>query len=497
MSKQSRIVCVSNRVSLPDPVTGEIKAGGLAVGVRAAMESMNGGLWVGWDGRIVNDFATREKLGTAIVHSNNIEFATIPLVKDEHEAYYKAMANEGLWPFLHGLLEHIEEDGTSFKTYMRVNNLFAKTLKPLLRPDDIVWVHDYHLIPLAGSMRSLGINNKVGFFLHIPIPEPEQFYSPEVPESLRIHVLSLLQSLFNYDQVGFQSERDLKNFCKIMGIAKPTLAPRFNMAALGKDGRSTQFGFFPISIETRQLAKSVATTDQLDAKNQLQFKRFVEASSAGLGGNGKKVLVAGRLDYTKGLVEGINGADALFSQFPEHIGETKFIQIATKSRDDIEMYRRIIDHTRRSVANINAKYGDELWQPFMHSEKDVPRERLIHYYRESDAMMITALRDGQNLVAKEWVAAQDPNDPGVLILSRETGAAEELTDALLVDPRKPDSVAAALHQALTMPLEERVARHQRLLAVIEQNDVHNWATKFIEPLQAANVNRPALRLARG
>jgi len=465
----SRIVCVSNRVSLPDPKTGEIKAGGLAVGVRAALESHGGCVWFGWDGTIKKK---SDPIGSlpGRTQSNGITFLTIPLSESDYDDYYKKMSNGTLWPFMHGLGDHIEENDRAFQTYKEVNALFARRLRPYLKPDDIIWVHDYHLIPLGRALRDLGVKNLVLFFNHIPMPSCGFVYSSAVPHSLRQQYRELVQDLFYYDQVGFQSYRDFTNFTRYLN-QHPEMPPRFSTTTLANGSRYARFGVFPISIETLQLERKARMAER---------SPIVETIRESVGPC-RFAIGAERLDYTKGLHHRIEGLSSLFSLFPEYREHVKYLQIAPLSRDDVAEYKATIALTREAVKEIREQYGSENWQPVYYSEKNIPRDDLFGCFRAADIGLVTPLIDGQNLVAKEYLAAQDPENPGVLVLSKYAGAAEELGElgVILVDPYDPDHIAAKTRRALEMPREERKELHAATLSYLRKHDIHYWAEKFL------------------
>jgi trehalose 6-phosphate synthase len=469
----SRIVCVSNRVSLPDPKTGEITAGGLAVGVKAALEGVGGGLWFGWNGDLVKNAQQRDKQGHKSTSHGNIDFITIPLTEQEFDDYYKGMANEGLWPFMHELADQIDEDGTSYKGYKNVNNLFAKQLKSYIKPDDVIWVHDYHLIPLGRALRRIGVENPLLFFNHIPVPGKDFIERSDVPEALRARYETLVQDLFAYDQVGLQSSRDLKKFLSYIGHETRSLPAHFNTASFNLKGRQTNIGAFPISIETddiNKIARSMLTNERV-----MRLKAQTQGRKLAIG--------ADRLDYTKGLLERINGISHFLNTYPQNNEKIEFLQITPLSRDDISQYQRIISKVRQSVMSVNGRHGDEFYNPINFTEKNVPREVLMGYYRVADIGLVTSLMDGQHLGAKEFLAAQDPSDPGVLVLSQHAGAAEELgaAGALIIDPRKPEDIASKLETAFNMPKDQRVKTHEKLINHLSSHDVNHWARSFLKP----------------
>ncbi len=471
----SRIICVSNRVSLPDPKTGEIKAGGLAVGVKAALESQGGGIWFGWNGEIEagkpRSLAPPRKL-----QQRGITFLTISLGQAEYDDYYKAMSNSTLWPFMHELDDHIEENTEAYLTYHAVNERFARELVAFIRPDDVIWVHDYHLMPLGACLRRLGVGNRILYFHHIPIPARSFVFSAEVPASLKKQYRELTQSLFAYDQVGFQSLIDLGNLISYKRL-QTELPQRFETLTLGNGSRNTYFGAFPISIETEELERKTLAAENCPTVRNIRKQ---------LGGC-RLIIGAERLDYTKGLTYRIKGISKLLSLYPEYREHIRYWQIAPLTREDLKEYRETIANTRSIVEKIDNRFGNAHWHPVEYSEKSVPRDDLIGCFRLADVGLVTPLIDGQNLVAKEYIAAQDPDNPGVLVLSKNAGAAEELGElgTILVDPYAPEDIARKLNRALKMPLKERQELHQAALQYLRTNDIRHWAKMFLREPESA------------
>lgn len=474
----SRIVCISNRVSLPDPETGEVKAGGLAVGVKASMESNGGGVWFGWNGEVLDTTHGGRKLQKT--DSENITFLTLPLTKAEYEGYYKSMANENLWPLMHELEGHIDGKARSYQTYKRVNRVFAKMIQPHLRPDDVIWVHDYHLMALGRELRSLGVHNKMGYYHHIPMCSPDIFQRPGVPDYLKNQFITLLSDLFYFDLVGLQSFRDFKN---MTGFLRQSVdpAPRFETRPVKHAGRKIEMGVFPISIET---------ADLLHCSRDKDVK-----TKAGQSSGVKTLIGAERLDYTKGLINRLKGYDCFLKSYPELHKKVHYQQITPLSRADIDEYKETIDNVREMVAHIQDTYGDQAWSPLNYSEDFVPREILMDKFRAADVGLVTPLIDGQNLVAKEFLAVQDPVDPDVLILSRYAGAAEEFSEygVLCVEPDNPQDIAEKIYQALHMSREVRVKNHKAVLSHLMKYDIEHWAESFLDQLSHSHLKSDAIK----
>jgi trehalose 6-phosphate synthase len=451
-------VIVSNRVSLPRERMS--RAGGLAVALREAL-NRRGGLWFGWSGETTENPEPAPTIATA----GRVSFATLDLSPAEHQAYYLGYANSTLWPLCHYRLGLIEFKRAAYEGYLAVNTRFARALAPLLRPDDVIWVHDYHFFPFASALRKAGVRNKIGFFLHIPFPTPEVL-------AVLPHYRALLANLADYDLVGFQTKSDLRAFLAgISDEADGSIAEDGSFAAFGRHSRA---GTFPIGIETDEFAALAADTVRGPETQRLQ------SSLAG------RALVTGvdRLDYSKGLPARFEAFRQLLLSFPEHRSKVTFMQIAPLSRDDVAQYRTLRRELERAAGRINGQFAEFDWVPVRYLNRSFPRRELAGFFRASRIGLVTPFRDGMNLVAKEYVAAQGPADPGVLILSRFAGAARELKGALIVNPFDTDQVAEALHAGLKMPLDERQARWQGMMEALRANTITHWRERFLDTLQA-------------
>jgi trehalose 6-phosphate synthase len=450
----ARLVVVSNRVSIPDRGT---RAGGLEVAIKAALKHQDG-LWFGWSGRV--DGRGQPK----IIEGNNLSYVTVDLSRDDHQEFYNGFANRVLWPIFHYRLDLAEFTRRDLGGYMRVNEYYAGHLERLLRPDDIIWVHDYHLIPLAKALRDRGHKNRIGFFLHIPCPPPE------ILTALPNHE-QLVPALGAYDLVGFQTKVDAANFTRYLteecGLA------RYSDDTFIFGERTVRVGAFPVGVETEAFARLARRSIESP------FVREVLESLSG------RAMVIGvdRLDYTKGLPQRMDAFERFLNNYSDWRGKVTYLQITPRSRTGIPEYADIGRLTGEAVSRINGTFGEASWTPLRYINKAHSRTALAGLYRAARAALVTPLRDGMNLVAKEYVAAQDPADPGVLVLSRFAGAAHECADALLVNPYDPEGVANAINRALSMPLEERVRRYARMFKVLSQNDLTHWAQRFAAALQ--------------
>jgi trehalose 6-phosphate synthase len=437
--------------------------GGLALGLHSAMQA-RGGLWFGWSGEI----AASEPGPVRFVTRDQVVYAAVDLTQAEHEEYYVGFCNGALWPLFHYFLDAVRYHDEHYEAYQRVNRRFAQLLLPHLEPDDLVWVHDYHLVPFAHALHELDARQPMGFFLHIPFPHIEALRALPVYGEL-------MRALIEYDFVAFQTRRDLECF-------RSAVIDLWGQEALQADGRviacgrSTQTDFIPLGVDVDAIQS--AAVSSLDAD---PVKRMV----AGLGGR-KCVIGVDRLDYSKGLVERFNAYDRFLAAFPENLGRVTYLQIAPLSRGDVRAYAQIRSTLEQAGGRINGKYADTDWTPIRYLNRNFPHPVVMGFFRASQVGLVTPLRDGMNLVAKEFVAAQDPDDPGVLVLSTLAGAASELQPALLVNPKDTGGVARAIQQALQMRLPERRERHLQMMETLRSNDVTAWHTRFVDCLLAAH-----------
>ena len=453
----SRLIVVSNRVAVP---TGgkAAAAGGLAVGVKAALKKQRG-IWFGWSGK-ASDVPDPE---VQTVERNHITYAVIDLASDDFQEYYNGFANRVLWPILHYRVDLAEYSRTDLSGYMRVNRIFADRLSKIIGPEDIVWVHDYHLMPMAKELRARGHDNPIGFFLHVPCPPTD------ILDTLPRHQDSI-GALSYYDLVGFQTDNDRDNFGHYL-LQQGATANRDN-TSFEVQGRTTRIGTFPIGIETAVFARA--------ARNSARSP-FVQEIKASLAGR-RLIVGVDRLDYSKGLANRVEGFDRFLESDKLAHGQVTLLQITPTSRADIQEYAEMQRNVSKLVGEVNGRHGEASWTPIRYINRSYSRAALGGVYRIADVALVTPLRDGMNLVAKEFVAAQDPKDPGVLILSQFAGAASELDDALLINPHEPDAFPGAIRRALDMPLEERRERHARMFERISAHDIDHWASSFLAAL---------------
>jgi trehalose 6-phosphate synthase len=456
----SRLVVVSNRVA---PIQeGEAAAGGLAAGVLDALRQ-KGGLWFGWSGEIIEPaeptperpVVERPAIERAI---GPISLFTIDLSRRDYDAFYRGFANGTLWPVLHYQIGLGHFEWEEFVGYRRVNDLFARALAPLLRCDDLIWAHDYHLLCLADSLRARGLKNRIGLFLHTPFPAPGVFMT--IPSHA-----DLIRAMCAYDLLGFQTETDRTGFVDYaMRHADGAVIDPNRLSVFGRVVRT---GVYPIGVHVDEVRAQAETP--INRRHATRMRANLLE---------RLILSVDRLDYSKGLRQRFAAFERFLADHPAQHGLVTFMQIAPPSRSDIATYQRIRRELEGEAGRINGRFAEVDWVPLRYLNRSFSRNVLMPLYAEAQVCLVTPLRDGMNLVAKEYVAAQDPEEPGVLILSEFAGSAQELEAALLVNPYDEAGMAQAMDVALSMPVEERRERHQAMLAVMRANSLEQWRDRF-------------------
>ncbi len=444
----ARIFIISNRVAVPK---SGVQPGGLEVVLKSTLKSHTC-VWLGWSGEV------SDQPRTQTFKKGKNSYILLDLRAEDFDEYYNGFANRVLWPLFHYRIDLAEFSRRDLSGYLRVNEQFADELAKVLEPDDIVWVHDYHLIPLARALRARGLRNRIGFFLHIPLPPPELLTA--MP-----HHETLMPSLQDYDLVGFQTDGDAANFARY--LAKELGAP----SHITQLGSGMRIGAFPVGIETRHFTRL--------AERSVRTK-FVEDVMRSIPGG--LIIGVDRLDYSKGIALRMEGYERFLQANPDWLGKVTYLQITPKSRSQIKEYAEMEQEVSFTAGRINGAFSEAAWTPVRYVNRPYSRAALAGLYRAARVGLVTPMRDGMNLVAKEYVAAQDADDPGVLILSRFAGAADEMRSALLVNPYDPDAVGAAIARAMAMSLDERKRRHAELYDALLENDIGDWGDRFLKAL---------------
>ncbi len=459
----ARLVIVSNRVPLPGKGP---QAGGLAVVLKDIVKP--GTLWFGWSGRT----GTEDGEEANITVQGGVSYATIDLAEETYRKFYVGMSNGALWPLLHFRLNQIDFCRKNFDGYRQANEIFAKALAKLLLPDDLIWVHDYHFVPLAAQLRALGVKNRIGFFLHVPFVPASVF-------AVMPRAESLLKDICAYDLVGFQTETHRLDFFDcVRRLLEFRIDPKGVIAA---PLRTVATVVAPVGIQPEQFGRQAESSAK--GRNGRRLKESLGERSLMLG--------ADRLDYSKGLPNRFEAFNRLLARFPEHLSRVHFLQIAAPSREDVAEYQALRPVLNRLAGEVNARHGSFDWVPLRYMSQGLARSTLAGFYRLARVGVVTPFCDGMNLVAHEYLAAQDATDPGVLLLSRFAGSASYLKDALIINPYDPDEIAEAMHEALVMGVLERQRRHARLAERLANLTASDYCSIFLSALQSPTVSRSA------
>jgi trehalose 6-phosphate synthase/phosphatase len=457
-----RVLIVSNRLPVTvrvvdDRVTVRRSIGGLATGLRGPHER-SGGLWIGWPGEV--DALSPDSL--ADVNRQLAELRTVPLSLDAREVsiFYEHISNGVLWPICHDRVDQLPLSVDGWDVYESANARYADAVAEHYRPGDLVWVHDYHLMRVPALLRERIPDAKIGFFLHVPFPNPEIFFTLPTRRWL-------VEGLLGADLIGFHTRRYHGHF-------RAAMRRLFSIEADAEgtvpwQGRRVRIGVFPMSIDAADFAARAATGEVIG--------RVAEYT------NPHERLLVGidRLDYTKGIPRRMLAIERLLTVHPEWKERVRLIQVAVPSRDGVGAYRRFKREVESAVGRINGEFATPNWTPIQYIHRSVSNTTLLALFRAADVMLVTPVRDGMNLVAKEFPASRIDED-GVLVLSEFAGAADELRDALIVNPYDIDGTAEAIHRALTMGSTERTTRMRGLRATVFGNDVHRWAKSFLDTL---------------
>lgn len=456
----NRLFVVSNRVG---PLGDDRKAGGLAVGVADGLRE-RGGVWFGWSGETTEEGT----FGPLKIHTEGqVQLATVDMTPADIAEFYSGFANQVLWPIFHYRIDLANFDRRFADAFWRINERIGSRLRPLLKPDDVVWVHDYHFMPLGAQIRADGFAGPIGFFLHIPFPPPEV-----VSAAPDVH--RLIRAMLSYDVIGFQTRIDRSNFARF--VRNEIGGIDLGNGWLEVEGRRVRAEVFPIGIDADRFASFATTAEARRRRMQIR---------SDLAGR-KQIIGVDRLDYSKGIPERLRAFERMLKDYPQQRGKVSLLQVAPLSREDVDAYAALRRELEEVVGNVNGAYGQLNWTPIKIMTRGFSRRGLAGLYRASDVALVTPLRDGMNLVAKEFVAAQDPEDPGVLILSRFAGSAGELKEALIVNPHDIAGVADTIRLALEMPLQERKDRWDALMGTVRKMSAHRWSTLFLEALEASH-----------
>jgi trehalose 6-phosphate synthase len=455
----NRLIVVSNRVPLDGPGSG-----GLVVALHEALLAEEEGVWVG------SADADGDPPSTFEEHDDGSPYTklTFGLTEEDQQNYYLGYANSVLWPLCHRRSDLIAYESGFHEAYRRVNERLATMLAEIVRPDDRLWIHDYHFFPLGCFLRDRGVTNRIGFFLHIPFPHPSEL--PALPDR---DVFA--DWIAGYDLVGLQTERDVATCLEMFRVEDA--AELLSQGRVRHNGRTVTLKAFPIGIDV-DVMRRAAEKPEAPARLKLDPRE-------------RLLIGVDRLDYSKGIVNRVEAFGAYLDARGAKEPRATLLQIAPPTRENVQAYVEIRDQLEGLTGKINGRHSEIDWTPIRYIHRMIPREQLAALFRRADAGLVTPLADGMNLVAKEYVACQDPENPGVLILSRFAGAAEQLESALMVNPYDNDDMAQAIDRALEMELWERKERYETMYRQIETYDIEWWRTEFLAALGSTAQSVPA------
>ena len=430
------------------------------------------GLWFGWSGDTIDHWTGEVK----IEDRAGVTVGLVDLEPADVDEYYNGYANKTLWPLFHHRIDLAQYERTYGEGYERVNRRFAEVLAPLIQPGDMIWIHDYHMIPMARDLRRLGIKNRIGFFLHTPWPTRQLLVT--LPHHRR-----LVESMFAFDLIGFHTQEWSDLFTDY--VVTEAGGELFGHGGLECFGRKVQTGVFPIGIDVDGFLAARDSTLGARTYDRMAASAVFRSMIVGVD----------RLDYSKGLEERLLGYEQFLQDNPSMRGEVFLLQVTPISRDDVDSYQDIRARLDALAGRVNGAFADMDWQPIRYLNRTYRRDQLAGIYRASKVGLVTPLRDGMNLVAKEYVCAQNPDDPGVLILSRFAGAAEQMGEALLVNPYSREELSDAIHKALTMPLAERIRKWEALMKIVRDTDVSIWRDDYVRALLSVDGDADDGRVA--
>ena len=430
------------------------------------------GLWFGWSGDTIDHWTGEVK----IEDRAGVTVGLVDLEPADVDEYYNGYANKTLWPLFHHRIDLAQYERTYGEGYERVNRRFAEVLAPLIQPGDMIWIHDYHMIPMARDLRRLGIKNRIGFFLHTPWPARQLLVT--LPHHRR-----LVESMFAFDLIGFHTQEWSDLFTDY--VVTEAGGELFGHGGLECFGRKVQTGVFPIGIDVDGFLAARDSTLGARTYDRMAASAVFRSMIVGVD----------RLDYSKGLEERLLGYEQFLQDNPSMRGEVFLLQVTPISRDDVDSYQDIRARLDALAGRVNGAFADMDWQPIRYLNRTYRRDQLAGIYRAAKVGLVTPLRDGMNLVAKEYVCAQNPDDPGVLILSRFAGAAEQMGEALLVNPYSREELSDAIHKALTMPLAERIRKWEALMKIVRDTDVSIWRDDYVRALLSVDGDADDGRVA--
>ena len=469
--KNSRLIIVSNRLpvvvkkSHESGYTLSHASGGLVTAMTPVLKR-DGGIWIGWAGNYLEEKIDTKELLEQEMNDLNYRYRSVDINLKDYELYYKGFSNEVLWPLFHNMSMHCNFGTDYYNAFKKVNRKFAQTVMDELIENDFIWIHDYHLINTGKELRENGVKNTIAFFLHIPFPPSETFN--RIPSRLDI-----VNAMLSYDLVGFQTETDKKNFLEVVAslIGDAVIDQKEEgIVKIVTHKGECKVGAFPISIDYDEFCNQAMSEEVTIMTNVIKE-----------GYLGQKIMLGlDRLDYTKGIPQRLRAYRRLLKKNPSLHRKVKLLQVMIPSREDIAKYSDLKSEIEELVGEINGKFSQLGWIPIQYAYQSLSRIELLAYYRMSDIALVTPLKDGMNLVAKEYCVSNIDKD-GVLILSEFAGAKQQFKDdALLVNPFDEESVVDTIKKALSMETKEKQIRMENMQENVRKFDIYWWVDTFLK-----------------
>ncbi len=472
----SKTIIISNRLPLQLQIReGAVEAipsiGGLATGMKS-VHSDNDSVWIGWSGLTEEEFNLdlKNQVTEALEKHQCIG---VPLTEEDIQGFYYGFSNNTLWPLFHYFMEYTEFEKNNWETYKSVNQKFADVILQNLEVGDTVWIHDYQLLLLPELIRKKRPEVSIGFFLHIPFPSYEVFRTIPCREEL-------LKGMLGADLLGFHTYDYERHF---LSSVQRVLGHEINFNNIHLDNRIVKVDSFPMGIDYDKFHNAAVIHDQKSRKDQTEIQQEINKHLKEGSNQAKLILSIDRLDYTKGIANRLRAFEYFLDKYPQFRGKARLVMLAVPSRANVPQYQILKNEIDQLVGRINGKYAEVSWTPIWYFYRSMPFENLIDLYTSSEVALLTPIRDGMNLVAKEYIASR-VDKKGVLILSEMTGASNEMSEALIINPNNFEEIADTLKFALEMPEEEQIKRNNALQKRLKRYNVEKWANDFMEALES-------------
>jgi trehalose 6-phosphate synthase/phosphatase len=460
----AKTIIVSNRLPIKIQRNEKKKleyhtsAGGLATGLGSIYKEGNN-LWIGWPGLVTSRKEEKTEITEAITKESMFP---VFLTEDDIKDFYEGFSNETLWPNFHYFIQYAIYDPKLWEAYKRVNRKFADEIAKKCDPDDTLWIHDYQLMLVPGMLREKFPEASIGFFLHIPFPSYEIF-------RLIPWRRELLNGVLGADLIGFHTYDDMRHFLSSVSRLA-ALSNTQGQVVVGN--RTVMVDSFPMGIDYDKYAEAAASPEALEREVHYRISL----------GDQKLILSIDRLDYSKGIPQRLRAFELFFERYPQYKDKISLIMVVVPSRDQVGKYKELKEEVDRLVGRINGRFGKINWTPVHFFYRSFPLEELSAFYRMADVALVTPMRDGMNLVCKEFIASKI-NRKGVLILSEMCGASKELSDAILINPNDVDQLVEALNRALTMPESEQIMHNTNMQNSLKRYNITHWVNLFMTSLK--------------